>query len=194
MTTVLTFSEALRPRARRRRHRLAGRREALALAILPVRAEVADLLAALRLEVAIRAYARGVDPGTTVDRAPAVVGPDVVDARATLDDRRAVAGIEPVVARSAVEDVALRAVVADRIPVAPEDVVAAPARQLVRAVVAEQLVVERPAGLRAWRPAVLDDLPEDAAQCRPGPRRGRLRECGPAVALFRFAQNTGVSV
>jgi len=100
---------------------------ALALPVLAVGAEVADLLAALRLEGAVRADARHVDPGAAVDLAHAVVGPHVVDPGAALDDRLAVARIQPVVAGTAVEDIALNTVVADRVPIAPQDVVPAPA-------------------------------------------------------------------
>ena len=143
-------------------------------------AEVQDALAVAQLPRAVELDARGVLARAAVDRAAAVVGPDVVLAGAALDDRRAVAGIEPVVARAAVEDVLLVRVVVGRVPVAPQDVVARAAEEAVRAVVAEQLVVGGAADLLA--PAAVEHLPEDPGHRGPPvvrrPCRRRRRSCG----------------
>jgi hypothetical protein len=88
-----------------------------------------------------------------------------------------VARIEPVVARAAAQDVALDRVVVSRIPVAPEDVVAAAAGERVAAVAAVELVVERAARQAVGRAAVVDDLPQDPAELRP--------LTGRALALLR---------
>ena len=61
--------------------------------------EVQHLLAALQPERVVHPDARGVDAGAAVDRAVAVVGPDVVVARAGVDGGRAVARVDVVVAR-----------------------------------------------------------------------------------------------
>src|SRR6476646_2498996 len=115
--------------------------QAAAVAVGAEGAEVQDALAVAHLPRAVELDAGRVLTGAAVDRAATVVGPDVVLAGAALDDGRAVAGIEPVVAGAAVEHVLLVGGVGQRIPVAPQDVVARAAEDPVRAVMAEQLVV-----------------------------------------------------
>src|SRR6188472_1307224 len=74
-------------------------------------AEVQDALAVADLPGTVEPDPRRVLTRPAVDRAAAVVGPDIVLAGASLDDRRPVAGIDPVVARAAVEEVLLARVV-----------------------------------------------------------------------------------
>src|SRR3954471_1152124 len=166
--------------------RLLAGLEAVAVGVRAEAAEVLDGLAALQLEGAVHADVDDVLARAAVDRALAVEGPDVVVARAGLDRGLAVAGVDEVRAGAAEQHVALVGVVVARVPVAPEDVLAGAAGEPVGAVVPEQLVVERAAGLHAA--AAVHDLPQDAADRRPAlvadlrAAAGRLAPAaGPAV-------------
>src|SRR3954449_5204221 len=144
---------------------LLARLQAAAVAVGAELAEVADDLAVAQLERAVHAHSDLIAARAAVDRALAVERPDVVLAGAGDDLGRAVARVDEVVAGAAAQDVSLVLVVRVRVPVAPQDVVARAAREVVGAVVAEQLVVARAADLRAA--GAVEDLPQDAGDRRP---------------------------
>src|SRR5689334_7255215 len=135
--------------------------------VVAERAVVLDGLTAVEA-VAAQRHADDIAPRAAVDRAAAVLGPDVIVARPRVDpcaDREVrpdavvagaaadevppMAGVDPVVAWAAEQHVVLPRGVVSGPHVAPEDVRAAATGEVVVAVAAEQLVVERRAAATA---------------------------------------------
>ncbi len=143
-----------------------------------------DVLAAAQPVGAVGADLRDILAWATVDCAVAVVGDDVVVARPGAHDVGPVAGIDPVHPGRADEQVVLTRVVVARIPVAPQDVLAPAAVELVGAVVAEQLVVGRAAGLDVV--GGVKDLPQDPGHRGPP---GVGHECSAASGLPSVARS-----
>src|SRR5436305_2334316 len=124
MPATRRASTGRRRRAAQPGHAALARLLAAAVAVRPERAEVPDDLAVVQLPRPVELHPHDVVTGAAVDRAAAVVSPDVIVAGAAVDLRWPVARVQPIGAGAASQDVALRGRVALGIPVAPADVAA----------------------------------------------------------------------